>query len=156
MLPLWRPPIKGFPTISIWLASALLPAGWMEDALRFASELRTGEQPQVLLHGDLHHDNVLKSGPDSWLCVDPKGVVGEPAFEAGPLLCNPYRRLAQEPDLPALMAARLSILSEELAIGRERLRDCGILRTLLSAAWAAEDGDDTAYWLRCAAALREA
>ena len=42
----------------------------------------------MLIHGDLHHYNILLS-KDSWLAIDPKGVIGPAAYEVGPLLMNP-------------------------------------------------------------------
>src|SRR3546814_3749922 len=30
-----------------------------------------------VLHGDIHHDNVLDFGPRGWLAIDPKRLVGE-------------------------------------------------------------------------------
>lgn len=37
----------------------------------------------VLLHGDLHYDNLLDCGPDRGLvAIDPKSSIGEPCFDA--------------------------------------------------------------------------
>lgn len=44
--------------------------------------------PGQLLHGDLHHDNVLK-GERGWCVIDPKGVVGDPAYELANAFRNP-------------------------------------------------------------------
>jgi len=41
----------------------------------------------VVLHGDLHHFNILSSG-DRWLAIDPKGIIGEPEFEPAAYLEN--------------------------------------------------------------------
>ena len=43
----------------------------------------------MLIHGDLHHYNILIVGKYSWLAIDPKGVIGPAAYEVGPLLMNP-------------------------------------------------------------------
>src|SRR3712207_7697305 len=39
--------------------------------------------------GDFHHDNVLAARREPWLAIDPKGVVGEPAYDAGTLVREP-------------------------------------------------------------------
>ncbi len=38
--------------------------------------------------GDLHHENILAAERAPWLAIDPKGVIGEPAYEMGALLRN--------------------------------------------------------------------
>ncbi|MGW3341908.1 aminoglycoside phosphotransferase family protein [Nonomuraea rubra] len=43
-------------------------------------------QPDLLLHGDLHPRNVLRADREPWLAVDPKGYVGDPAYDDGALL----------------------------------------------------------------------
>lgn len=53
---------------------------------------------EVLLHGDLHHDNILQNG-DGWLVIDPKGFIGDPAFEPAAYLCNPIPELLRKRQL---------------------------------------------------------
>jgi streptomycin 6-kinase len=31
----------------------------------------------TVLHGDIHHDNILHFGERGWLAIDPKGLIGE-------------------------------------------------------------------------------
>jgi streptomycin 6-kinase len=45
-----------------------------------------------LLHGDLHHGNVLLDANRGWLAIDPKGAIGEIEFEFGAALRNPCER----------------------------------------------------------------
>ncbi len=47
----------------------------------------------MLIHGDLHHFNILSS-ERGWLAIDPKGVIGPAAYEVGPLLMNPWSNLS--------------------------------------------------------------
>jgi streptomycin 6-kinase len=50
---------------------------------------------QVLLHGDLHPENVLRSGT-SWLAIDPKPLVGDRAFDLAQWLANWSRWLLSQ------------------------------------------------------------
>ncbi len=109
----------------------------------FTALLASSGQP-VLLHGDLHHYNILSSG-DGWRVIDPKGVAGEPAYEVGALLRNPFTIFA-EPELKRITARRLDILAETLALDRERLRQWSLAQAVLSAWWSYEDGGDPADW----------
>jgi streptomycin 6-kinase len=51
-------------------------------------ELTTERTQDVVLHGDLHHDNILSSG-STWKVIDPHGYVGDPVFEVGSMIYNP-------------------------------------------------------------------
>ncbi len=45
-------------------------------------------EPHVLLHGDLHHDNILKADGDRWVAIDPQGVIGPAVMETGRFIQN--------------------------------------------------------------------
>jgi streptomycin 6-kinase len=105
----------------------------------------------VLLHGDLHHENILAARREPWLSIDPKGVVGEPAYEVGALLRNPNRRILAWPNLARVMERRIRQLSDEL--GFERVRGWGMSQAILAAVWSCEDGADTTHGLACAEAI---
>src|SRR5690606_4671155 len=45
---------------------------------------------QLPLHGDLHHDNILSSAR-GWLVIDPKGVLGDPAYDLANVFINPVK-----------------------------------------------------------------
>jgi streptomycin 6-kinase len=53
----------------------------LEKARIYKKELMPKYQERVLLHCDLHHDNILKNG-DNYIAIDPKGVIGHPINEA--------------------------------------------------------------------------
>jgi streptomycin 6-kinase len=98
----------------------------------------------VVLHGDLHHENVLR-GPDGNLVVlDPNGVLGAPGFDVGALLWNPWGEVLNHPEV---MPVRLDVLADELEMDRTEVRAWGWVVAVLSAAWLVEDGADPAYQL---------
>ncbi|MGI8421722.1 MAG: aminoglycoside phosphotransferase family protein [Gaiellaceae bacterium] len=43
----------------------------------------------TLVHGDLHHHNILDSGAGHFVAIDPKPMLGEPEFDVLPFLWNP-------------------------------------------------------------------
>jgi streptomycin 6-kinase len=117
-----------------------------------AAEWLLAEQREtVVLHGDLHHDNVLHSAR-GWLAIDPKGLLGERTYEVANLLGNPWPHgeIVHRPDrmlrLARLYAARLDL---EL----RRVLGFALAHAGLAASWSMEDGDDPSYRLRCAAVL---
>jgi streptomycin 6-kinase len=113
------------------------PPAVLERAEALANDLLASAPTDVLLHADFHHYNVLSSERASWLAIDPKGMLGDPGYEIGPFLLNPWSD--DMPKDPALLRRRLDILADELQYDRDRLRDWGIAHAVLSACWSAED-----------------
>jgi streptomycin 6-kinase len=153
---LWRPalPDHPLPTVARWGegferlrrrfagGTGPLPAPLVERAERLFAELLATSAPAVVLHGDLHHWNVLSAERAPWLAIDPKGVVGEPAYEVGAWLRNPLPGLLDQPSPGRVLARRLDLLAEALGLDRERLRGWGFAQAILSAWWCLEDGVD--------------
>jgi streptomycin 6-kinase len=153
---LWRPApaTHPFPTVADWGegfarlrrrfagGTGPLPEPIVARAERLFAELLASSAPAVVLHGDLHHWNVLAAERAPWLAIDPKGVVGEPAYEVGAWLRNPLPGLLDRPAPGRVLARRLDLLAEALGQDRERLRDWGFAQAILSAWWCLEDGVD--------------
>jgi streptomycin 6-kinase len=100
----------------------------------------------VVLHGDLHHDNVLDFGARGWLAIDPKGLVGERSFDfanifTNPDLSDPSHPVATE---PGRFVSRLNVITEFAKLERQRLLRWILAWTGLSAAWFLGDGNPLA------------
>ncbi len=145
---LWRePPAPNlFPKVEDWHkdleglrkefngGTGPFPVALVEEAERLEVELFASSAPYVLLHGDLHHDNIL-AGRDTWLAIDPKGILGEPAYEVGSLLRNLWQDQHALSNPQQLLTRRVYQLSEELSIERERIRAWAVVQALLSTWW---------------------
>jgi streptomycin 6-kinase len=125
----------------------------LPDPAEFA-ELCASSAPPVLLHGDLHHFNVLRNG-DGWAAIDPKGVIGEPAYETGALLRNPVPALLDLPHPRRILVRRAGLLAEALGLDADRVFAWARVQAMLAAVWAAQDGDEPLcrYFARCAEVL---
>jgi streptomycin 6-kinase len=100
--------------------------------------------PQVLLHQDLHGDNVLAAGREPWLVIDPKPLTGEREFAVAPIVRSFELGHSKRDAL-----YRLDRLTSELGLDRERARRWTIGQTM---AWAFDSGYiathlDTVRWL---------
>ncbi|MFN8423788.1 MAG: aminoglycoside phosphotransferase family protein [Anaerolineae bacterium] len=77
----------------------------------------------------------------AWLAIDPQGVIGEPAYEAGAWLRNPLPWLlgGGERRARSISTRRVAILAEALGVERERIAAWGAAQAVLSAWWSIED-----------------
>jgi streptomycin 6-kinase len=115
------------------------PRALVEEAEALFTDLLASQAAPVLLHGDLHHDNILSAERAPWLAIDPQGIVGEPAYEVGALLRNPLPQLLELPNPGRVTARRMDQLAEELGFDRARVRGWGLAQAVLSAWWSIED-----------------
>jgi len=164
MLRLWRPAPQGLPFIKLsdWFAgledlrphfdggTGSFPKHIVEMAEALIPELFATSSPPLLIHGDLHHFNILSS-ERGWLAIDPKGVVGPPEYEVGPLLINPIPDFLRGGAAVGQAERRIAILSERLGFAPQRIRDWAICHAVLSAWWDIEDsGEGSKYSIACA------
>ena len=97
-------------------------------------ELFSENSPQVLLHGDFHHFNILLS-ERGWLVIDPKGVVGPAGYEVGPFLMNPLGKMPSKQAAIRRTQRRIAILAGHTGLDPKRLKAWAICHSLLSAWW---------------------
>ncbi|WP_460068436.1 aminoglycoside phosphotransferase family protein [Streptomyces sp. YKOK-I1] len=82
------------------------------------------EQPDLVVHGDLHARNILRAEREPWLAVDPKGWAGDPAYDGGTLLKALGLRLISLDDPGEVRKAGfrvLDVFSEAAGLDRERV-----------------------------------
>lgn len=115
-----------------------LPGDLVARAAGLMRELCASAPGRVVLHGDLHHDNILSATREPWLAIDPHGLVGDPGYETTSLLFNPGPH-DRDPALTALVPARVEQLADELAMPVERVVAWGFVKAVLSDVWTAED-----------------
>ncbi len=113
----------------------------VDQAESIARDLLTQDYSPTLLHGDLHHFNILSS-QRGWLAIDPKGVLGQPGYEIGPYLLNPWVVTGLDTEVAGITRDRIAIFSERLGIPKTELRDWGMAYAALSAWWNLEAGED--------------
>lgn len=122
-----------------------IPDEILTKAKHLRDHLLKSTTKEVLLHGDLHHDNILKNG-DDWLVIDPKGFIGDPAFEPAAYLVGPIPELLQENQPRKIIEKRINICSTELGIDSRRIADWLYAKSVLCWAWSLEDNLDPSYW----------
>lgn len=137
-----HPPASAVP-LETWFAS-LAPAaermgGILARAHATATHLLATQRDVTILHGDLHHGNVLDFGARGWLAIDPKGLCGECGYDFANIFCNPDLATATS---PGQVSRRADIVAEVAGIERARLLQWVLAYAGLSASWSMEDGED--------------
>jgi streptomycin 6-kinase len=124
--------------------------GLLERAAKMARELFAApwERDMAVLHGDIHHGNVLDFGARGWLAIDPKGLWGERSFDFVNILRNPDDDTAMQ---PGRFARQVALIAETAGLDRARLLQWTLAFAGLSAVWVIEDGEDPTPDLRIAA-----
>ena len=115
-----------------------IDADLFEIGERVFLELCDSSAAPVVLHGDLHYGNVLRSDGSGWLAIDPKGVVGEPCYDVGDLFRNRVRELHDTSDPVAAMRWRVEAVADLTGFDRERVRMWSFAQAVLSEVWTAD------------------
>ena len=143
-----RRPVANVPTVEDWGKGmdryaagqqTQIPRPLLLEAQRLHAELCASQSQVRLLHGDLHHHNVLFDADRGWLAIDPKGVIGELEYEIGAALRNPN----ELPDLltdPRTIATRVHRFASTLTLNPGRILAWALVQAVLSVVWLVEDG----------------
>ena len=92
------------------------------------------QMKEVLLHGDLHHVNVMKTESGRFVCFDPKGILGDPSYELGTILKNPW----SYPEISLnieIFRKRVENFSNELSLPKDRIVGFAYVHLCLSVLW---------------------
>ena len=97
----------------------------LDDVIATLPELAASQGEHVLLHQDLHTDNVLAAQREPWLVIDPKPLAGEREFNVAPIVRDYVLGHSR-----ADVLRRLERLSGELGLDRERALNWTIGQTV--------------------------
>ncbi len=112
-----------------------------KNATALAAILRGGG-PEVVLHGDLHRENILIDNKDGWIAIDPKGAIGPHCLEVGRFLHNQLPGSLTLPRREHLLRERVDTFAAVLGYSPELIAAAGLVDCVLSHCWGFEDGGD--------------
>ncbi len=118
-------------------ADGFIPIDYVDRAEALFVDLCATQGAPRLLHGDLHHYNVLFDSRSGWVAIDPWGAVGELEFELGPSLRNP---VAAHVESPRTIERRLRIYERRLKFDADRALKWAFATTVLAILWPFEPG----------------
>ncbi|MFH1569692.1 MAG: aminoglycoside phosphotransferase family protein [Gemmatimonadota bacterium] len=157
-LPVPVPAGCGLPRFGDWVADAFratrteldpqerMPRELIDAAEAAFAELVAAVPGEVVLHGDLHHENILLDERRGWVAIDPKGAIGPPCLEVGRFLQNQLPgHLSLEARVEA-MRQRVAILGDRLGYDGRTVAAAGLVDCVLSHCWSLEDEELSPDW----------
>ncbi|MBD3284731.1 hypothetical protein GF359_00170 [candidate division WOR-3 bacterium] len=131
-----------------------LPVKTVEKAKGMARGLAETSNGKWLLHGDLHHGNILFDKKRGWLAIDPKGVIGDRAYECARFLHNPMPDFLSCEDPITKTEERVDVFSEYLNEDRNRILGWAFVDCIIGACWDIEESiDNVDYYVQVARLL---
>jgi streptomycin 6-kinase len=115
-------------------------AGLVAEGVRLLRDLPGTAARRVLLHGDFNPGNILSCHGGRWLAIDPKPMVGDPAYDPWPLLQqvdDPFTH----PDPATTLRRRIGLTAGELSLPDDRVAQWAVARGVETALWSAQHGD---------------
>jgi streptomycin 6-kinase len=112
---------------------------YMNKANDFCRSLTSTYSRAMLLHGDFHHDNILRRDDGSYAIIDPKGVIGDPIFDVPRFILNEF-----EDELSEQLYRKINLVIQTfehlLDIPHTVIRQCLFIETAMGNCWQVEDG----------------
>ena len=126
--------------LNIWFKDLFLSADRYGSLFLKAGEIAASvlenQTDLTVLHGDLHHDNILFSSTKGWVAIDPKGLFGDKAFDYVNILCNPTKEIALS---EGRLMKQIKIISQNSGVNINHILKWTIAWAALSAVWLLND-----------------
>ncbi len=119
---------------------APLPRRMVEQCLSLLRDLVSDERSTgVLVHGDLHYENVLADPrhEGEWVAIDPHAMSGDPHWEPAPLLWNRWEEL--HGDVRGGVRRRFHAVVDTAGLDEDRAVAWTVVRQVLGVLWLVED-----------------
>ena len=157
-LPVSVPSTHSLPTFRRWVERAfrltrtewdpqgLMPRDLIDKAEQAFEEIERTATGHVVLHGDLHHENILFDARSGWTAIDPKGVIGPRCLEVGRFTQNQLPSSLPSERREEMVRERVHLFSAELGYSRETVAASSLVDCVLSHCWCFEDEGISADW----------
>lgn len=108
------------------------------EAKNFTKEFIGPSSELYLLHGDLHHENILFCDLRGWTAIDPKGVIGDLYLDFTSFIIN---HLPNNTDIKSVLHNRINRISILMHLDKQKLIKACVVMAAISTCWAIEDKD---------------
>ncbi|MBO0885367.1 MAG: phosphotransferase [Mycobacterium sp.] len=121
-----------------------------ENAVAMANETLRDlclTQPETMVHGDLHFNNILRGVREPWQVIDPKGCAGDPAYDVITLLRTTAMYLLGGEDLESALDRWIGIFADAAGLDRGHVQRWAQVRAVVVAQRSLEN-DRKPQWVR--------
>ena len=112
---------------SAWSA---YPAALVADAARIGSELVASSARLVVVHGDFNPFNILRARREPWLAIDPKPLLGDPAYDLAQYLANYIEQADASGDPARFYADAIAFFADALELDRYRIAAWAFVKSI--------------------------
>jgi len=120
---------------------------------KIAKELLNNQHNIVLLHSDIHHENIMHSNEHDWIAIDAKGCLGDRAQDCANTFHNPNKILTLNEDR---LLRQVDILSQITNINHRHILRHAYVHGCLASCWTHEsDGEYDLHVLETSAILKK-
>lgn len=133
-------------TRTTWDLEERMPRDLLDRAEKAFNEILQSSNGDVILHGDLHHENILLDEQGGWTAIDPKGVTGPHCLETGRYLLNFLPENLTMTDREKMVRERVAIFSAELGYSVACIAACGLVDSVLGHCWSFEEENLSDAW----------
>lgn len=131
-----------------------MPRDLIEATEQAFREIEVTKQQDVLLHGDLHHENILFDEQHGWLAIDPKGVIGDKCLEVGRYLHNQLPNEMPLLEKQRIIEERIEVMGAILNESTARIKLCALIDQVLSQTWCTKESQLPDRWEEAVAVAR--
>ena len=110
---------------------------YINRAKNYYKKIECLNEPDKVLHGDFHHQNILKNSNGSWTLIDPKGVIGKHPLESGRFVINQLA-VIEKKDHRKYFKFMVDSFAETLRVSREIIVMCSFIESVLACCWTLE------------------
>jgi streptomycin 6-kinase len=108
----------------------------LRRAIEVCQHLASAAETGTMANRDFHLGNILAAQREPWLVIDPKPLVGDPAFDAGHLIRSLLPRRIVKTELSRLVVS----VARRLDLSPEQIREWVYVRSIENALWAVTTG----------------
>ena len=138
-----------YPTYIGWVSRIAEYMRGRKDYNALASKMIVAEQicyelwekysDEVLLHGDLHHDNILLGEDNCYRIIDPKGVIGDRVFDIPRFIVNEFADILDH-EFAEKFKHIVRFFSDKLEISEQDIMRLVYVEMCMGECWHVEDG----------------
>lgn len=119
-------------------SNALLP--YIDEALVIYDELQAIYPNKYVLHGDLHHDNIIYLEQNTPIVIDPKGVIESELFDVPRFILNEFTDDVIDSDVEKIVNT-IKYLSYKLNLPAQHIAKVLCIESILSVTWTLQDSE---------------